>query len=96
MEDLTALDILFDTIGLIGVTLILIGYFLIQTNKITSMDILYPLLNLMGATLLLISLFHNWNTPSVIIELFWIAISLYGIYTILRNRRKGTPPDAKE
>lgn len=76
-----------DIIGTIGVALILLAYFLVQTGRKTANDMVYPMLNLVGAGLLLISLMVNWNTPSVIIEIFWIAISLYGITKIIKSRR---------
>ena len=81
------MDILVDIIGTSGVALILLAYFLVQTGRKTANDMLYPLLNLVGASLLLISLMVHWNTPSVIIEIFWIAISIYGIVKILKSRR---------
>ena len=40
-----------------------------------------------GASLILISLFYEWNFPSVVIEIFWVAISLYGMAKALRERR---------
>ncbi len=78
---------IFDIIGTVGVTMILLGYFLVQTGRITAQDLRYPVLNLAGAVLLLISLIVHWNTASVIIELFWIMISLYGIWKILKARK---------
>lgn len=81
------MDIIVDIIGTTGVALILLAYFLVQTGRKTANDMLYPVLNLVGATLLLISLMVHWNTPSVIIEIFWIAISVYGIVKILKSRR---------
>jgi hypothetical protein len=79
------LDIIFNITGIIGVSLILLAYFLLQIEKVRSDNIIYPVLNLVGASLLLISLFRFWNLPSVIIEFFWILISIYGIYKIIKK-----------
>ncbi len=79
------MELLADSVGLIGVGLIVTAYFLIQSGRVTSDKLLFPLLNLIGAVLLLISLAVHWNTPSVVIELIWVAISVYGIVKILRS-----------
>ncbi len=79
---------IFDAIGIIGVTIILITYFLLQTGKIKVEQTLYSALNMLGALLILISLFFDWNLASVVIEVFWILISLYGVLKSLARRRK--------
>ncbi len=87
----THLNLLFDIIGTIGVVVILYAYFMVQTERLSSQQLSFPILNLIGAILLLISLMWSWNTPSVIIEIAWISISLYGIYRILKE-----PKDAEK
>lgn len=80
---------IFDTIGIGGVLLILAAYFLIQTGKLSAEALPYPVLNLVGAVLILVSLTHTFNLASFIIELAWIAISVFGIVKILRKRARG-------
>lgn len=75
-------------IGLLGVFLILVAYFLIQTGKLTSDDLAFPLLNGIGALLHLYSLFYYWNVASFVIEIFWVGISVYGVWKVLRARRR--------
>lgn len=79
----------FDLVGNIGVFLVVLAFYLLQTERLTSRDIRYSLLNLTGAILLLISLLFNWNLSSVIIELFWIGISLIGIFRHLTRKSEG-------
>lgn len=67
-------------IGLIGVTLVLLAYFFIQSKILQPNQISFSLLNLIGACLILVSLCYHWNLSSVIIEIAWISISLTGIY----------------
>jgi hypothetical protein len=69
----------FQAIGLVGVGFILIAYFANQQRWLRSEDWRFPAANLVGSLLILGSLFVEWNTPSVVIEIFWIAISLYGL-----------------
>jgi len=66
-------------IGLLGVAIIVVAYFANQQRWLSSEDWRYPVANLAGSLLILVSLFVEWNTPSVVIEFFWIAISLYGL-----------------
>jgi len=74
-----------DIIGLIGVGLILIAYFLLQIHRLSAQNFSYSLLNFVGAGMILFSLFYAWNTPAVIIEVAWILISLYGMFKALRS-----------
>ncbi len=73
-------------IGTLGVALVLLAYFLLQCEKLSNRGYAYPILNLLGALLILYSLFYVWNLPSVIIEVAWIAISVFGIIRRLRRR----------
>jgi len=74
------------TVGLIGVVFILIVYFANQRRWLSSEDWRFPAANLVGSLLILISLLVEWNTPSVVIELCWIAISFYGLVNRPRAR----------
>lgn len=66
-------------VGIVGVLLILLSYLLLQMHKISLRDFSYSFLNLIGSILILYSLLFHWNLPSVIIEIAWLAISIYGI-----------------
>lgn len=67
-------------VGLFGVFLILLAYFLLQIGRVNPKDFLYSLINLFGSICLLFSLLYNWNFPSVVIEVIWFCISLYGLW----------------
>ena len=69
----------FRAIGLVGVGFIVVAYFATQKRWLSSEDWRFPAANLAGSLLILASLFVEWNTPSAVIEFFWIAISLYGL-----------------
>lgn len=77
-------------VGLAGVALVVLAYFLISTEKLTGRDARYHGLNCAGASLIFLSLLVNWNLPSVIIEGIWIAISLYGLAMALRRKRRNS------
>ena len=77
-----------DLIGLMGVILVVYAYFLIQFEKVTVKDIKYSMLNVIGSILIIVSLFFNFNLSSFIIELFWVLISIFGIYRHIKKTPK--------
>ena len=78
----------FDLVGFAGTALIVAAYFSNQQRWLASDDWRFPCLNLVGALLILVSLYFEWNFPSVVIELFWIAISAWGMVRSLAARRR--------
>jgi len=73
---------MYDIIGLLGVTLIVITYLLLQLDKIDAKSSLYSILNIFGSLFVLISLIKNWNLSAFLIEFFWLLISFYGLYKV--------------
>ncbi len=78
---------LYDLLGNIGVFFIIISYLLLQLNKIKSNDVRYSLMNLVGASLVIISLIENFNMSALVIEVFWVGISIIGIIKFALNRK---------
>lgn len=79
---------IYQWIGFFGMIFIVVAYLLLQTSKYTIHSLEYQLLNLVGAILLLISLFVHFNLGSFIIEVFWIIITIYGIITNIKRKKK--------
>jgi len=67
-----------DLVGNLGVILIGGSYFWMQLGRISGQSMLYSLVNAVGAAFILVSLYFNFNLSAVVIELFWLAISLMG------------------
>lgn len=65
--------------GFAGAALVILAYLANQMGRLPSDDWRFPGANLAGSALILISLYSAWNWPSVVIELFWAAISIYGL-----------------
>ena len=57
--------------------LIVLAYYLTQTEKIKPSDLIFTHINLAGSVSLLISLLVHFNLASFILEIVWISISLY-------------------
>ena len=68
-----------DFVGNIGVALVLGTYFFVQSGRMDIRRPGYSLSNALGAVLILVSLLYNFNLSSFVIEIAWLAISLYGL-----------------
>lgn len=80
-----------DWVGIVGVILTLIAYYLLNVNKVKSSSMLYLYFNLIGSCLLMFSLMFSWNLSSVLIEIAWISISLIGILRVMKTRDPKVP-----
>ena len=69
-----------ETIGVIGSIMLIIAFFLLQNRKVEGTSYAYLYLNLFGALFILLSLYYTPNRPAILIETFWVIISLYGIW----------------
>lgn len=84
-------DLMFDIIGMSGTALVVGSFFLLQLEKLAPSDLGYNVMNLTGAILLLISLCYNFNLASFVIEIFWIAASLIGLYKYIKQPKTREP-----
>ena len=76
----------YDILGTVGVAVIILTYILLQIERLRSEQLAYSLLNAVGAALILISLWYSFNFPSFVVEVFWLAISLFGLGKYLRRK----------
>jgi hypothetical protein len=75
-----------DLAGYVGVGFVVVTYFLSQLGRMEVKRPLYPALNGVGAVMILWSLHHRPNPPSIVIEFFWLAISLIGFIRAIRAK----------
>ena len=79
----------YDFAGNIGVGLMVLGYLLLQAEKIRSSDLSYSLMNGAGALLVVVSLLYRFNLSAFLVEGFWFLISVYGLIKFaIRPRAK--------
>ncbi len=76
----------YDFAGNIGVAVMVVGYLLLQAEKISSRDLSYSLMNGFGALLVVISLLYQFNLSAFLVEVFWLLISIYGLIRFARRR----------
>lgn len=80
------LKYLSDPIGMVGVVIILVAYFLLSIGRCSAISLGYQVINLIGAGLILFSLYFHWNLSSVVIEIAWAIISIIGIYRAIAKK----------
>jgi hypothetical protein len=75
----------YDFAGNIGVVLMVLGYLLLQAEKIRNSDLSYSLMNGFGALLVVVSLLYRFNLSAFLVEAFWFLISIYGLIKFARR-----------
>lgn len=74
-------------VGLVGMIVTLLAYFLLQAQKLHGNGLTYQLMNAIGALGVALSLlFGRFNLPAFLLEIIWLAISIYGIVVARRIR----------
>lgn len=77
-------------IGYAGVLVVLCTYWLLASGRLSNHDWRYPVLNIIGTMGIAISILEQWNLPSMVSQLVWIAISIVGLMRIARAKRKAS------
>jgi hypothetical protein len=75
-----------DLFGLVGSAMVIMAYFAVARGQLSANGWLFYLANLVGACLILISLYWAWNLPAAVVEIFWGAISIYGLARVAYTR----------
>lgn len=76
-----------DLIGFAGSFFIVAAF--AYSNLTTNMNALwFNVSNFVGAALLTVSLTVNYNLPTIVLEIVWMAIAIFGIFKALRARQK--------
>ncbi len=75
-----------DFIGLTGVALLIVTYALLQLDRIDPKGFWYSFNNLLVAILVTVSLVYTPNLASIVIEVFWFLISLYGVVMFFKRK----------
>lgn len=78
-------------VGGIGVIMVLGAYFMLQSGRMDVRHWPFSLLNALGSLLILLSLAVDYNLPAVLIEAFWLLISVYGLWRCRGRRASPTP-----
>jgi hypothetical protein len=76
-----------DVIGFIGVTILLIAYFLNMTNKIEKDSLVYLQMNFIGAGLACLASVLMKYLPFIILEGCWTIVSAFGLLKYINQKK---------
>ena len=76
-----------DWVGLLGVAVVLVAFFLLQAGRLHGTGLIYQLMNAIGAAAVVLSLCFNFNLSAFVVEMAWVAISAYGIWRGYKYRQ---------
>ena len=79
------LDI-YSLIGFVGMACIIGAYFYLTAKDDPNPFVLHGT-NLVGAALLTVSLLVHTNWPSLVLEAFWAAIAIWGLWKAVKSRK---------
>ena len=65
--------------GLAGFATYVVGYGLVQMDKLDGNDSVYSVVNIVAAALVLVSLYRDFNLASALIQVTWISLGLIGM-----------------
>ena len=77
-----------DVIGFIGVSLILVAFFLNLNDRLRSNDLAYILMNLIGAILACLASILMEYYPFVLLEGTWSIVSFIALIKYLKNDKE--------
>jgi hypothetical protein len=77
-----------DSLGTVGVSLLLVAFLLILFKKIQVDSVSYILLNMVGAALCGVSAYLISFYPFVVLEGVWVLVSLYALFKFVPRGTK--------
>lgn len=81
----------YDVVGMLGSAMVIIAFFMLQAGRLSGTGAAYQWLNFFGAGGVLVSLMGAFNPGVFVLEVTWMAISLFGLWRTWRTRRTKPP-----
>jgi uncharacterized membrane protein len=82
---MSALDIGFNALGVVGAILLLFGFYRVSSGRWTNKSFWYELDNLVGATCLVIYQIRYHAFVTVVVNAIWAVIALWGLAVFFRR-----------
>ena len=84
---------LIDWIGVLGSFLISGAYLAATRNWLAAERPAFNLLNLTGAAMILLSLYFRPNAGAIVIEVLWVLIAIWALFTWFTRNRSDPPSE---
>lgn len=81
-------NLIFSVFGVAGYLLYVLNYTRLVDGAIDGKSCLYIFTNLLAAICILVSLVEQFNLGSLLIQLTWIVVSVYGLVLIHRRESR--------
>lgn len=81
MSTSLTVETLADALGVCGACLVVVMYHASQQDAVLVSRFWYQTGNIVGSLFILLSLVHAPNAAAILIEVFWLGISVYGLRT---------------
>ena len=75
----TSPDFLFNVLGTIGASLVLLGFYRTSIGRWTNKSLWYELDNVIGASCLIVYALHNQTYISIVINAVWLFVAFRGL-----------------
>ena len=69
-----------DVIGILGAFVLLGAFFALQKGMLQDDAPAYHVWNMIGAICIIISLIFSFNLPSMVLEIIWLFIAIWGVW----------------
>lgn len=79
---------LFEILGWIGISAILLAYLLITTHKVERNDRLYHLLNLIGSLLLIYDAYTRDAPAFLVLNIAWAIIAVLALFSPQKKKKR--------
>jgi hypothetical protein len=77
-------ELVIDIIGWMGAVFVLYAYLMVSTKKLEGNSLHYQAANISGALCLIINTYYHHAYPSAVVNVIWIGIALYSLFS--KNR----------
>lgn len=82
---MSATDIFFNALGVVGAVLLLFGFYRVNSGRWTNKSFWYELDNVIGAGLIIAYQIRYHAFVTVVVNAIWAGIALWGLIVFLRR-----------